>query len=232
MHIILVARTQTRLSDLAQELAHTYGVRAEAISSDLSQGDAASTIAHEVQARGLVVDMLINNAGFGSYGHFTDIDPQRHHAQVMVNVTSVVDLTRAFLPAMAERGEGALINVASISAFTPFPYMAAYPASKAFMLSFSEALAAEYKDNGIRVMALCPGEVKTSFSQVSGNPTPPGPKMTPEEVVEAALKSLERGRSVVIPGAFNKMMSVIWYLMPRRVFANAMMKSLKPRHPR
>jgi short-subunit dehydrogenase len=227
MHLILVARTESRLRELGQKLAHTYGVRAEVIPADLSQEHEASAIVHEVQARNLVVDMLINNAGFGSYGHFTDIDPQRYHAQVMVNVMSVVDLTRAILPAMVARHEGAIINMASISAFASIPYMAVYPASKSFVLSFSETLAAEYRDDGIRVMALCPGEVKTNFTQVSGNPAAPGPTMTPEAVVAFALQNLERGRSFVIPGAFNNMMSIIWRLMPRRVFANAVMKSLK-----
>jgi len=110
--------------------------------------------------------------------------------------------------------------------------MAVYPASKSFVLSFSETLTAEYKDDGVRVMALCPGEVKTNFTQVSGNPSAPGPTMTTEEVVAFALKNLERELSVVIPGAFNTMMSLIWRLMPRRVFANAVMKSLKSSPPR
>ncbi|GHO50766.1 SDR family NAD(P)-dependent oxidoreductase [Ktedonospora formicarum] len=231
MHVILVARTETHLRELAQKLTHTYGVRAEVIPADLSQEYTASAIAHEVQARGLVVDMLINNAGFGSYGHFTDVDSQRHHAQVMVNVASVVDLTRAFLPAMTARGEGAIINLASISAFASIPYMAVYPASKSFVLSFSETLAAEYKDDGVRVMALCPGEVKTNFIHASGNPSAPGPTMTTDEVVAFALKNLERGRSFAIPGAFNVMMSIIWRMLPRRVFANAVMKSLKSNPP-
>jgi short-subunit dehydrogenase len=227
MHVILIARSEPRLRELAQELARKYRVRTEVIPADLSQEYAASAIAHEVQTRGLVVDMLINNAGFGSYGRFTDVDPQRYHEQVMVNVTSVVDLTRAFLPVMVARGEGAIINMSSISAFASIPYMAVYPASKSFVLSFSETLAAEYKGNGVRVMALCPGEVKTNFTQVSGNPPVPGPTMTTDEVVAFALKNLERGRSFVIPGAFNIMMSMIWRLLPRRVFANAVMKSLK-----
>src|SRR5689334_16585276 len=126
MHVVLVARTETRLHELAQKLTHTYGVRAEVIPADLSQEYAASAIAHKVQAHGLVIDMLVNNAGFGSYGHFTDVDLQRHHEQVMVNVTSVVDLTHTFLPFMAARGEGAIINIASISAFASIPYMAVY----------------------------------------------------------------------------------------------------------
>jgi len=232
MHVILLARTEHRLRELAQELAHTYSVRAEVITSDLSQEYAAWAIEREVQARGLMVDMLINNAGFGYYGHFTNLDPQRDHAQVMVNVTSVVDLAHVFLPAMAERKEGALINVSSLSAFQSFPYMAVYPASKAFILSLSEALTAEYKEHGVHVMALCPGEVKTNFAKVSGAPVPPGPKMVPEKVVEAALKGLERGRSSVIPGAYNRIIRTIWSLVPRRVFAHAMTESLKPRNHR
>lgn len=150
MHVILVARTKQRLRELAQELVQTYNVRAEVIPADLSQEHAAWAIQQEVQARGLTVDMLINNAGFGAYGHFTNLDPQRDHAQVMVNVTSVVDLTHAFLPAMVERQEGATINVSSLTAFQSFPYMAIYPASKAFVLSLSEALTAEYEEHGVR----------------------------------------------------------------------------------
>lgn len=116
--------------------------------------------------------MLINNAGFGAYGHFTELDPQRDHVQVMVNMSSVVDLTYAFLPAMVERQEGAIINVSSLAAFQSFPYMAVYPASKAFVLSLSEALTTEYVEHGVRVIALCPGEVKTNFAKISGAPSP------------------------------------------------------------
>ena len=148
----------------------------------------------------------------------------------MVNVTSVVDLTHAFLPAMVERQEGAIINVSSLAAFQSFPYMAIYPASKAFVLSLSEALTAEYEEHGVRVMALCPGEVRTNFAKVSGAPVPPGPKMVPEQVVEAALKGLEHGRSSVTPGVYNRLMRTIWSLIPRRAFAHAMATSLKPRH--
>jgi len=140
MNVILVARSETILNTLAQKLDEQYHVRTTVIPADLSHLDASATIKERVQELGLQVDLLVNNAGFGTYGHFETLDAQRDREEVLVNVAAVVDLSHAFLPAMFERGEGAIINVASTASFQPAPYMAIYGASKAFVLSFSAAL--------------------------------------------------------------------------------------------
>jgi short-subunit dehydrogenase len=233
MQVILVARNEDRLRTLAQELTQNSHVQAEVIAADLSREYAAREIASEVQARGLAVDLLVNNAGFGSYGHFTDLDPERDHAEVMVNVTSVVDLAHAFLPLMARRGSGAVINVSSMAAFSPLPYMAVYSASKSFVLAFSEALAEEYREHGVQVMALCPGPVKTNFFDALGGKDPAAAAgarvLTSEQVVEAALNALERGRSYVVPG--NEIIPMIVRLYPRRTYLRVTAKSLRKMLP-
>jgi uncharacterized protein len=156
MSVVLVARSEERLRALATELSQRYSVRAEVIPADLSQEDAIRQIQLEVQQRGLVIDLLVNNAGFATNGYFETLSPERDHDQVMVDVTSGVDLTHAFVPALLERSSGAaIINVASTAGFQPLPYMAVYGASKAFVLSFSQALAEEYRMHGLRVLARC-----------------------------------------------------------------------------
>lgn len=228
-HVILVARTEHRLQAIAQELEQTYHIRAEIICADLSQEHAAKAVAHEVQVRNLTVDLLINNAGFGTYGHFTDLDQEHDHAEVMVNVTSVVDLAHIFLPPMAKRGEGAVINVASMAAFMPLPYMAVYSASKSFVLAFSEALAEEYREYGVRVMALCPGPVRTHFFDTLGGKDPAeaaGARvLTAAQVVDAALLGLSRGRSYVLPG--NELFPTIVRLYPRKIYLKATARALR-----
>ncbi len=166
--VILVARSQERLRALADELARDFGVRAEVIAADLTRADAARDLYAEAEVRGLTVDLLINNAGFGTHGPFETLAPARDHAEVMLNVAAVVDLTHLFLPAMLKRGDGAVINVASTASFQPVPYMAVYGATKAFVLSFSEALWAECRGRGVRVLALCPGTTATEFFDVVG----------------------------------------------------------------
>jgi short-subunit dehydrogenase len=201
MHLILVARSLEQLQQLANKLSQQYSVQVHAIPVDLSQPDAARQVKAAVVEHALEVHLLINNAGFGTYNHFECIDAGRDHQQVMVNVAAVVDLAHAFLPDMLKRGEGAMINVASRSAFQPTPYFAVYAASKAFVLSFSEALSVEYRHRGIRVLAVCPGPVDTNFFKVAGGQRRgAGTKASPDSVVTATLKALERGKSVVIPG--------------------------------
>jgi uncharacterized protein len=211
MHIILVARSEERLRKLAETLQGQHAVRVEVIVADLASPEASAHIVTEVQALGMNVDLLVNNAGFGTMAAaFDTLDPGRDHQQVMVNVAAVVDLAHAFLPSMVARGEGAILNVASLAAFQPTPYNAVYGASKAFVLSFSLALWAEYRQQGIRVLALCPGLVKTNFFAASGSTTPPGgfAMASPQQVVKVALKALEHGKGYVVPGRQNTLLSV------------------------
>ena len=209
--LILVARSQDKLQDLADELGAKHNVKTHVIAQDLSEEWTARTVADEVQARGLRVDILINNAGIGTQGDFEMLDTELLHRQVMLNVMAVMELTRAFLPAMIERRSGAIINVASVAAFLPLPTQAVYGATKAFVLSWSEALWAENRERGVRVLALCPGATDTDFfdamdKQISAD------KDTPASVVRAAMKGLRRGDSVVVPGRANWLVA---HVLPR-----------------
>ena len=138
----------------------------EVLIADLAVEHAARTVREHTDALGLHIDLLVNNAGFATAGRFEQLDPVTDHAQVMLNVVTVVDLAHQYLPAMADRGHGAVINVASIGGFQPAPYLAVYSASKAFVLTFSQALWGEYRSRGIQVLALCPGPVDTGFFDI------------------------------------------------------------------
>ena len=230
MSVILVARSEGRLRALASELSERHGVRAEVIPADQSRQDAIAHIQHEVQQRGLAIDLLVNNAGFATNGHFETLSPERDHEQVMVDVTAVVDLTHAFMPTLLERSPGAaIINVASTAAFQPLPYMAVYGASKAFVLSFSQALAEEYRTRGLRVLALCPGSTDTTFFDVAGESASFGRRRSAEQVVATGLRALERGRTVVIDGFFNMLGAQLTRFFPRPFITRMAGLSVRPR---
>src|SRR6266702_1857352 len=169
MHLVLVARSADKLRALAQALSEQHGICADVVSVDLCREGAAQEVYRQTQALGVPVDLLVNNAGFGTYGGFDTLAPEREHEEVMLNVTALVDLTHAFVPAMAGRKDGGVINVASIAAFQRLPYDAVAGASKAFVLSFSLALWAEYRKVGVRVLALCPGPTATNFFTILGS---------------------------------------------------------------
>lgn len=231
MALVLVARGEGPLRALAAELAARHGVRAEVVVADLADVDAPARITAAVAEQGLTVDLLVNNAGFGAYGPFAALDAARDHRQIMVNVAAVVGLAHAFVPAMAARGEGAVINVASLGGFQPAPYLAVYGASKAFVLSFSQALWAEYRRQGVQVLALCPGPVRTGFFDALGSATPAmGAMLPPERVVAAALRALEEGRGHVVPGWPNALLAAATTrLLPRGLVARLAERSLRPR---
>jgi short-subunit dehydrogenase len=213
--VILVARSGDRLEALAERLRESHGIRAHVLVQDLTEPDAARRIGAELTARGLTVDLLINNAGFGTCGRFEEIAGQRDHDQLMVNVVALVDLTHELLPGMLERRSGAVINIASTAAFQPSPYFAVYSASKTFVLNFSLALRQEYRRRGIRVLALCPGPVETGFFDTIGTrkAAVTGGMTTPEPVIRAALRALDRDRPYVTPGLGNALAA---HLSPRR----------------
>ena len=215
--LILVARSEEKLYTLASQLADKHSIRAEVIVADLSRVGAARTVFEETQQRGLTVDILINNAGFGTYGPFDTLNAEREQEVIRLNVATLVDLTHSFLPAMLARHQGAIINVASVAAFQPIPYQAVYAATKAFVLSFSEALWGEYRTQGVRVLALSPGETATEFFHVLGNgyDTPLGNVETPEQVVQVGLRALERGRPSVVSGRQNALLANSSRFIPR-----------------
>ena len=164
-NLILVARTDAKLQQLAQELQEQYKIRVDFLVQDLTAPAAAKTVFDAVTQKGLTIDLLINNAGFGDYGDFAELDGEKQVGIVQLNILALVDLTHQFLPGMRQRRSGGIINMSSTAAFQPMPYFAVYAASKAFVLSFSEALWAENSSYGVRVLAVCPGPTETKFFQ-------------------------------------------------------------------
>ncbi len=194
--LILVARRADRLQRLAGELP---GIHHDLV-CDLA--DEAASLPARVSELGLEVDLLVNSAGFGMYGKFTDLDPSRDAEQVRLNCEAVVTLTHAFLPAMVERGRGGVITVASTAGMQPIPYEAVYAASKAFALSFTEALHEELRDTGVRMLAVNPGPVPTEWQEVAGHSSAgvvPG-QIDAEQVVRESLDAYDKGRRSIVPG--------------------------------
>jgi uncharacterized protein len=223
--LTLVARRQERLNELAGELKDEYGVRIETISSDVGDPAARDSLAREIEERGLSVTILCNNAGFGSGKSFVTLEREKEVEIIRVNCEAVVDLCGRYAPSMAERGEGAILNVASTAAFQPLPNQATYASSKAMVLSFSEALHQELKQSGVTVTALCPGPVKTEFAEVAGigaaERTPSFLWASAQDVAETAVKGLDSGERVVIPGAINEVGAVVGRFTPRALFLRA-----------
>ena len=219
--VILVARNAPKLEELAKYLGGMYNVRTEVIVADLADPEAPQAILEEVQRRELGVDVLINNAGFGDWGLYGRADLEKQLAMVQVNIIALMVLTRLVVPAMVSRRKGRILNVASTAGFQPGPLMATYYASKAFVLSFSQALSNEFQGTGITVTALCPGPTSTRFFEVANLPKDipmTGPFMMPvEPVAEAGYRGMLRGKAVVIPGLFNKLMVFGGRLVPRSV---------------
>jgi short-subunit dehydrogenase len=207
--VTLVARRLNRLQELAVELSSDHGVRAETIGADLVDPDGRDALADRIDELGLDVAVLINSAGFGGGGKCATADREYLVRMVRLNCEVVVDLQGRYLPAMVERGSGAIINVASTAAFQPLPGTAVYAATKAFVLSLSEAAHAELKGTGVSVTALCPGPVKTEFVQVAGlddaNENLPEMFWTPvETVAREAVDGAARSKRVVVPGVMNR----------------------------
>ncbi|GAA2052584.1 MULTISPECIES: SDR family NAD(P)-dependent oxidoreductase [Streptomyces] len=192
--VVLVARRRDRLEKLGAELRERYGVRAEPVALDLSEPGAGRRLAAELERRGIAVDGLVNNAGFGTDGPFHAEDPGRLTDEITVDVANLVDLTRAFIGPLRASGRGVLVNVASMAAYTPIPGMAVYGACKAFVLSFTEALWHEARGTGLRVLSLAPGLTRTEFFDGLGSGAYRGRYQTPEQVVATALRALDRGR--------------------------------------
>ena len=217
-NLLLVARSEEKLSQLCSELSGASSIDCQYAGLDLSKPESPAKLFDETKTRGLEIDLLINNAGFGSMGEFATQDLAHELNMIDLNVRSLVEMSYRFLRPMRERKSGAIINVASTAGFQPVPYMATYAATKAFVLSFSEALWEENRPYGIEVMALCPGVTQTGFFDAAHIQKPPARTVeTPEQVVETALRGLKRRKSSIISGAPNKLMVVTERLMPRSV---------------
>lgn len=218
--VVIVAPIESEIRTVATELATEFGVRAEALAKDLNAPAAADEIYDELAAKGIVVDILVNNAGVGQRGLFWEAPLARDLEILRVNIEAPLRLTKRFLPALVARGEGRILNTASIAGFQPGPLLSVYHASKAFVLSWSEALATELADQktGVTVTALCPGPVDTDFfpkaEMVETKVFQKGHVMGPQEVAEAGYKALMKGERVVVPGGMNKAMVVGGRMMP------------------
>jgi short-subunit dehydrogenase len=211
--LVLVARRRDRLGALATELGN-----ARAVEMDLSETGAADRLMADLAVHGEQADLLVNNAGFGLTGRFAGLDGPRQRQMIDLNCGALIELAHAVLPAMIERKSGAILNVASTAAFQPGPGMAVYFATKAFVLSFSEALHEEVKRSGVTVSALCPGPTATEFGEVAGfGPSNLLDKVAADSasVVRAGLKGLEAGKAVIIPGLMNKSTAQAHRFFPR-----------------
>lgn len=230
-HLILVARSENKLAALAEQLMKEHSVQVDVIVNDLSKEGAPANLYQACQERQLDVDMVINNAGFATHGFFEQVSGERQHDEVMLNVMSVVDITHLFLPGLLKKGSGAVINVSSTAAFQPDPYMAVYGATKAFVLSFTQALWEENRARGVQFLALCPGATQTDFFNVVGtDDASVGKRDTPENVVKASLRALERGQPYVVPGFQNYMTAQLSRLLSRKQVLRLVGGLLRPRN--
>ena len=231
MSLVLTGRNEARLNEAAQQIRLAAPrVTVETVATDLSTRSGVSALLDHVGDR--PIEVLVNNAGFGSYGPFAEADQEREAEEVAVDVSAVVTLARAWLPGMLARRSGGILNVASAIAFQPAPYQAVYAASKAFVLSFSQALWAEARSAGVAVTALCPGPTRTGFVAALGaevGHTAIYSRLAePEPVIEAGLRGLDKGRAVVIPGLRTKFIAASGRFMPREWLARVSAHLLRP----
>lgn len=223
VNLILVARTESKLRALADRLSAEHGVRAEVVALDLSDRHSPQRLQEAVAVLGMEVDFLINNAGFASYGKFQTLPLEHELDMVQVNVATLTELTHRFLPGMVARGRGRVLNVASTAAFMPGPLMAVYYASKAYVLSFSEALNEELRGTGVSVTALCPGPAETGFqaraqmedSRLLSSAIHRVTMLSAEEVAKQGLDAMFRGQGTHVAGVGNQVLALMPRLMPR-----------------
>ncbi len=230
-NLVLVARSEQRLNEIASDLAQAYGVRVAVLAKDLSDPAAPGEIAAALQAQSIGVDILVNNAGFGTSGPFAQVDWDEESRMLQVNMVSLTHLTKLFLPGMIERRSGRILNVGSTGSFAPGPLMAAYCATKAYVLSLSEAISEEVRGTGVSVTALCPGVTRTGFqarANVENTQLTRGSMMSAREVAEIGYKALLRGQAIAVPGFSNQLLAFAVRITPRsltRRISHRMMQS-------
>ncbi|MGQ0432396.1 MAG: SDR family NAD(P)-dependent oxidoreductase [Microthrixaceae bacterium] len=232
--VTLVARREDRLKALADELASAHGVRTEVIAADLTDESARAAVVATIAERGLTVDVLVNNAGLSTTGAVALSDIAAELRMIRTDVEAVVHLCSALVPGMVERGRGAVLNVASMAAFQPLPGQAGYGGSKAFVLSYTRAMAQELRGSGVVATTLCPGPVETEFAEAAGfgdleagDSLPKIMWVSAVEVAKAAIDGLERGRDVVVPGTANRVMAGVAHVIPHRL----LLPILAKQHP-
>ena len=218
--LVLVARSRAQMQALADELTQRHGISVRVLPKDLSDVRVPQEIFDELAAAGLDVDILINNAGFALYGSLWRNDNKALLDLMQVNMVALTELCRLFLPQMVERGHGRVLNVASLAAFQPGPLMAAYYASKAYVLSLSDAVANELRGTGVTLTALCPGMTRTRFAQRAGLDLSGLSKVAgadAESVARAGYRGMMRGKTIVLPGLLNRVVALSTRIVPRRI---------------
>jgi uncharacterized protein len=224
--LVIVARRRERLDELAAELRAAHGVRVDIHDADLADPASRAALVDAVRAAGINVAAVCNNAGYGSYGRFAELDFANEAREVQVNVNALHELTHAFLHPMLERHAGAILNVSSIAGFQPLPNMATYSATKAFVTTFSEALHTELRGTGVSCTVLCPGPVATEFGQVAGTAEMdaelPGVAYADvEDVAREAIRAMRRGKRTVVPGLAARLLATGGRFAPRTLLLPA-----------
>ena len=220
--LVLVARSQDKLNKLAEEFTSQHGIRVTVFALNLSEPDAAERLWEKTNRAGLEIDVLVNNAGFGTQRDVADDDPDRLEEEVRLNCLTVVGLTARYLPAMRERQNGTIINIASAAAFQPIPHMAVYAATKAFVLSFTEALWSETRKDGIRVLAVCPGSTDTPFFEHSGEGVVVGKLRSTRQLLDNTMRALKTNKPSFVDGLGNAIVARFAVRMvPKRIILAA-----------
>lgn len=232
-NLVLVALGKGKLDELKTDIEDKHNVKVYTIEKDLTLSGAVAEVYDELKKQKISIDYLINNAGFGDFGHFAVCDWAKQEKMINLNITAVAHLTRLFLPYMIEQGSGKIMNVASTAAFQPGPTMSVYFATKAFVLSFSEAINNEVKDKGITVTALCPGSTETGFHAVvmgDSKLLKERKKSSPAEVAEYGYQSMMKGKTVAIHGFKNKIMVALVRFFPRSLVVETARKVQEKKH--
>jgi uncharacterized protein len=224
--VTLVARREERLKELARELERNHGVRAEIIAASVSHREGRQELVEEIERRGLTVEVLVNNAGFGSGGRFQNQEVEREEEMVRTNIEAVVGLCAIYASRMVARGRGAILNVGSVAGFQPVPRQTTYAATKAFVNSFTEALHTDLSGTGASATLVCPGFTQTEFAEVGGlgsfDQLPSFLVDTPREVAQAAVEGMAKGKRTVVPGAHNVVTALGGRFAPRSLLLPAM----------
>jgi uncharacterized protein len=232
-NLVIVARTLCRLQEIKEDFENKYGISVFIIEKDLALKDTAQEVFDEINGKGIAIDYLINNAGFGDYGFYAETDWEKQEKMISLNITALAHLTRLFLPGMIERGGGRILNVASLAAFPPGPKMSVYFASKAFVLSFSQAIHNEIKDKGVTCTVLCPGSTDTAFHAVSmGDPSLVKERKmdSAADVSQYGYKAMMKGKPVAIYGAKNRFLIFLSRFVPREMIVRTTRKIQEKKH--
>ncbi|GAB4344676.1 MAG: SDR family oxidoreductase [Flammeovirgaceae bacterium] len=226
--LVLVARSVSKLNEIALELTNKYQIKVTVIGSDLSEKNAALKVYNELKTKGIEIDFLVNNAGFGNFGFFKDTDWAKEEMMINLNITALTQFCKLYVPDMVKRGKGKILNVASMAAFQPGPLQAVYFATKAYVLYLSEAIANELESTGVTVTALCPNATESNFASVAnaiGKGTFKKKKLpTDQEVAKYGFKAMMEGKVVAIPGIQNYLLAQTSRFVPRKMATKIMRK--------